>query len=63
MEGTSLEIKQDIIDQLKAVIPQVFSEEKLDIDHLKNILGESVNTDGERYGLPWAGKSEAYKII
>lgn len=63
MEGTSLDIKTDILEQLKAVIPQAFSEEKLDIDRLKNILGDLVNTDGERYGLSWAGKSEAYKVI
>ena len=63
MDGQSLNITHNIIEQLKAVIPQAFSEDKLDIKRLQTLLGDAVNTEGERYNLSWAGKSEAYKVL
>ena len=50
--------------QLAALIPEAFSEGKLDLAALKRALGESVVIEGgERYGLTWAGKSDAYKVL
>ena len=63
LEGTSLDVTQDIIEQLKAVIPQAFSENKLDFQNLQRLLGNYIVTDAERYQLTWAGKSEAYKVL
>ena len=63
MDGNSLNITQDLLEKLKALVPQAFSEEKLDMQKLQNLLGEAVNTDNERYQLSWAGKSEAYKVL
>ena len=63
MDGQSLNITHDLIEQLKAIVPQAFSEDKLDIKRLQTLLGDAVNTEGERYNLSWAGKSEAYKIL
>ena len=63
LEGTSLDVTQDIIEQLKAVIPQAFSENKLDFQNLQRLLGNYIATDAERYQLTWAGKSEAYKVL
>lgn len=63
MDGQSLDISQNLIEQLKALVPGAFSEGKLDIAQLKTILGDAVNTDNERYQLSWAGKSDAYKVL
>ena len=63
MDGQSLNITHDLIEQLKAIVPQAFSEDKLDIKRLQTLLGDAVNTEGERYNLSWAGKSEAYKVL
>lgn len=63
MDGTSLNITQDLINKLKEVVPQAFTEDKIDIQRLQTLLGQSVSTDSERYGLSWAGKSEAYKVL
>ena len=63
MDGNSLNVTQDLIEQLKALVPQAFSEDKLDIQKLQTLLGQSVHTDQERYQLSWAGKSEAYKVL
>lgn len=50
--------------QLAALIPEAFSEGKLDLAALKRALGEHVIIEGgERYALTWAGKSDAYKVL
>lgn len=63
MDGKSLNITEDLISKLKEIIPGAFTEDKINVEQLKQILGESINTDSERYQLNWAGKSEAYKIM
>ncbi len=63
MDGNSLDITNELLESLKTLVPQAFSEEKLDIQKLQTLLGEAVNTDPERYQLSWAGKSEAYKVL
>ena len=50
--------------QLASLIPEAFSEGKLDLAALKRALGEAaVIEGGERYALTWAGKSDAYKVL
>lgn len=63
MDGQSLNITQDIIAKLKEILPAAFTEDKLNIDQLKQLLGENINTDHERYHLDWAGKAEAFKVL
>ncbi len=63
MDGQSLNISNDILAKLKEIIPVAFIEDKINVEQLKQLLGEAINTDAERYQLSWAGKSEAYKIL
>jgi adenine-specific DNA-methyltransferase len=63
MDGNSLDITRDIVEKLKEVVPQVFTEDKIDIQQLQRLLGEYANTEFERYQLSWAGKSDAYKVL
>lgn len=63
MEGLSINITQDLIQKLKKIIPGAFAEDKINVEQLKQLLGEAINTDAERYQLSWAGKSESYKIL
>src|SRR5690606_20010159 len=63
MDGKSLNITEDIISKLKEIIPGAFTEDKINVEQLKLILGESINTDSERYQLNWAGKTDAYKVL
>lgn len=50
--------------QLAALLPEAFSEGRLDVAALKRALGEeAVIEGGERYALTWAGKSDAYKVL
>ena len=63
MEGTSLNITDDLKKRLKEIIPAAFTEDKINIEQLMQLLGEAVNTDTVRYQLDWAGKNEAYKVL
>lgn len=38
------------------MFPEVFSEDKIDFDQLKQVLGEWVEPGKERFGFAWAGK-------
>ncbi|WP_084121968.1 site-specific DNA-methyltransferase [Aquiflexum balticum] len=63
MEGTSLTPQQEKINALREVLPEVFSEGKIDWEKLKATLGENINFSNERYVLNWAGKSDAFKVL
>lgn len=63
MDGTSLTPEQEKLNALKQVLPEVFTEGKVDWEKLKATLGEDINFSNERYVLNWAGKSEAFKVL
>jgi adenine-specific DNA-methyltransferase len=63
MDGKSLDIKQEKIEGLKELLPEVFTEEKIDWEKLKAALGEDVEFKNERYVLNWAGKFDAFKVL
>jgi adenine-specific DNA-methyltransferase len=63
-EAASVDIAAEKRKQLRELMPEAFSEDKLDLDALKRALGESaVVESGERYALTWAGKGDAYKVL
>lgn len=63
MNGESLDLTEDLINQLKAIIPTAFTEGRLDVNSLKTLIGEDVIVTGERYELNWPGKADAYKVL
>lgn len=63
MDGTSLTPEQEKINALQQVLPEAFSEGKIDWEKLKATLGENINFSNERYVLNWAGKSDAFKVL
>jgi len=63
-ELTSLDIKEEQLNKLKQLFPEVFTEGlKVDWDKLKLTLGESIDLGKERYGMNWPGKSDCFKTI
>src|SRR3989338_8697320 len=48
--------------QLKKILPEIFTEGKLDVNKLKQALGDEVETGSERYSFTWAGKSQSIKL-
>jgi adenine-specific DNA-methyltransferase len=63
MDGKSLNLTDERIEQLKQIFPEVFSEGKVDFNRLKDILGGNAIFPNEHYELSWAGKAEARKEI
>lgn len=63
MDGTSLTPEQEKLKALRQILPEAFSEGKIDWEKLKATLGKNINFSNERYVLNWAGKSDAFKVL
>jgi len=63
MDGKSLDLKQDKIEKLKKIMPEAFTEGRIDWEKLKAALGEDIEFKNERYVLNWAGKSDAFMVL
>lgn len=63
MDGQSLNITEQRINQLRELFPDVFSDGKIDFNRLKDTLGENILFTGEKYELSWPGKAEARREV
>ena len=54
-----MDIVAENIRQLRQLFPEAFTEKKVDFKVLKEILGEYVDNNTERYSFTWNGKSKA----
>lgn len=63
----SMDVAAEKRDELRRILadrfPEAVSENKLDLDQLKRVLGEWVEPDRERFGLNWPGKAACMKVI
>ncbi len=61
-ETKSTDLIAENIEQLKALFPEAFTEDKIDFEVLKQLLGGTVDEREEKYGLNWHGKRRARQI-
>ena len=63
-DGESADIVQDNLQHLKALFPEAFTENGINFDTLRQLLGDlKVLDEGEeKYGLNWHGKKQARHI-
>ena len=61
LNGKSKDIIQDNISKLKEIFPEIVTEDKIDFDKLKLILGDSIDENPEKYNFTWPGKIQAIK--
>ena len=63
-EGTSADIVNGNIIQLKALFPEAFTEDGVNFDVLRQLLGDAKVLDEgeEKFGLNWHGKKKARQI-
>ena len=61
LTGESRNIVSDNISKLKEIFPDVITEDKIDFEKLKLVLGEDIEIDSERYSFTWPGKTQAIK--
>ena len=59
----SLNISEEKIEELKKVIPEVFTEGKIDFEKLQRTLGKEIDGKDEKYSFNWAGRKETFKNI
>ncbi len=61
-EGSSLDLVREQIEALKAIYPEAFTEERVDFDTLRQLLGDTVDESEEKYSLNWHGKKKARQL-
>ena len=60
--SNSLDIAKQNIEKLKKLFPEVLSENKIDFDKLRLILGDEIEIGPERYNFTWNGKKQAIRL-
>jgi len=63
LSGGSLDIKAGQVEKLKSLFPQAVKDGEIDFDALKLALGSETDTNGQSYGLSWAGKADCFRHI
>ena len=63
IDGQSLDVKAEKLEQLREVFPEFFSEGRLDLSAVREVLGDDELTSPDHYELSWAGKAEARREI
>jgi adenine-specific DNA-methyltransferase len=61
-ETKTPDVVAENIEQLKTIFPEAFTEEKVDFEVLKQLLGGMVEEREEKYGLNWHGKRRARQL-
>jgi len=59
----SADITADRLAGLRGLLPEAFTEGKVDFDRLRQALGEEVDDRPERYSFTWAGKRDAMRLL
>ncbi len=60
---TTSSITEEQLTQLRELMPQVFSEGKIDFEKLHAALGDFGDERPERYSFSWAGKRDAIRVL
>lgn len=61
-DGMSLNVVDENLRVLKHIFPEAFTEDGIDFEVLRQLLGDAVAEGEEKYGLNWFGKKKARQI-
>ena len=61
MNLESKDLVAERIEQLKSLFPEISTEDSIDFDKLRLILGDEVEVEQERYAFTWPGKAAAIR--
>lgn len=56
-------IKEDRVQIIKQLFPEVVAENEIDWEKLRKALGEDLDNQIEKFNFTWAGKSKAIKAV
>lgn len=62
LNGETLNIKDENIENLRKMFPDTFTEDKIDFEKLKQVLGENIEKSDERYNFSWNGKAKVLRL-
>lgn len=62
LDGKSMDIVEQNVEQLKELFPEVFSEGKIKFDQLQELLGNYVLEGEDHYNFTWHGKHKAGRL-
>ncbi|MEA3513523.1 MAG: hypothetical protein U9R37_07955, partial [Campylobacterota bacterium] len=66
MNLESQDIQQQKLNELKSIFPEIFNDDTIDYNKLKDILDDTENVEEsktEHYSFNWNGKKDCYKTI
>ena len=59
----SLDIRQQKLQQLKQILPEIFEDGEIIPEKLRDVFTDEVNESREHYNFTWAGKRDCYRTI
>lgn len=59
----SPDMREELLDQLRAIAPDAFTEGQLDLDKLGQLTGNVAADGPERFSFTWAGKRDAVAML
>lgn len=60
--SSSEDIVKENVKKIKELFPEVLTEDKIDFEKLRILLGDSVENGGEKYSFTWNGKTKAIQL-
>ena len=61
-ESRSADLIAQNLERLRELLPEAFTEDGIDFQVLRELLGDEVAEGEERYGLSWHGKAQARRL-
>jgi adenine-specific DNA-methyltransferase len=60
---TSSNLSEEKLAELSRILPEAFSENKIDWEKLRAVLGDAIDERIEKFSFTWVGKSNAIKNV
>lgn len=62
LTGKSMDITAENLKNMQQLFPEAFEEGKIDFEVLRQLLGDFVDDEQERYSFKWNGKGKALRL-
>ena len=59
--STTPDLQTELAQRIQELVPEAIADGKVDVEKLKELLGDDAGDDRERFGLFWAGKKRALR--